>query len=125
MMPAMAASWIKIPPQIVYGFLQIWQPMLRFAKCQYPSLAELQKDKLNVGRAWYYGSDKKQLYVRTGAASPASDHIYHVSQHPYAIHLTRSQHVVVRGFTMRHAGAALVRISEGAQGCILLENKLH
>ncbi len=91
----------------------------------YPTLDELQADKLQVGRAWYYDKAAKQLYVRTGTSSPATEHIYNLSQHAYGLHMTASQHVIVRGFTIRYTGSALVRISEGAQGCILLENKLH
>jgi hypothetical protein len=91
----------------------------------YPSLAELAADKLQVKRAWFYDAQKKLLHVRTGTGAEPGTHTYNLSRHSYGFHLTRSQHVIVRGFTVRYYGGALVRISEGAQGCLLLENKLH
>ncbi len=67
---------------------------------------------------------RKQLYVRTGTSLPAINHQYNLSQHPYGVHLTGSQHVVVRGFTVR----TLVLHSCGSlmdrKVVILLENKL-
>ena len=91
----------------------------------YRTFEELNDDKLNVKRAWCYDAKKKRLYVRTGTSEPAEKHEYHLSQHPYAVHLTKAQHVVLRGLTMRHYGAAAVRLSEGATGCVLYENTIH
>lgn len=91
----------------------------------YPSLAALQADKLSVKRAWFFDAKAKRLYVRPGNDKHAEDHAYHVAQHPYAFHLTKATHIVLRGLTMRHYGAAAVRLSEGAAGCVLYDNTIH
>lgn len=91
----------------------------------YPSLADLKNDKLKVKRAWYYDANEKLLYVRTGDAAEPDAHEYHLSRHGYGIHLTKGQHVVIRGFTMRHYGTVAVRLSEGAADCVLYENTIH
>jgi hypothetical protein len=92
---------------------------------RYPTLADLKADKLKVGRAWHYDTRAKKLYVRTGTGLPASAHAYNLAQHAIGIHLTASSHVMVRGFTIQNFGAANVRISEGARGCVLYENEIR
>lgn len=92
---------------------------------RYPSLAELKADKLRVKRAWFYDAKAKQLYVRTGTGSDADAHAYHLAQHAYAVFLTKAQHVVLRGFTIRHYASVGVRLSDGASGCVLYENTIH
>jgi hypothetical protein len=121
-------EWQQVDPQVFATEVDfdggyVAQDGLRMFR--YPSLAELKADKLKVRRAWHYDASKKLLYVRTGTDSPASAHAYNLSRHSYGLHLSGSQHVVVRGFTIRNYGASLVRISEGAQHCVLLENTLH
>jgi len=91
----------------------------------YPSLADLKTDKAKARRAWFYDAKTRQLYVRTGTTAEPDACTYHLSQHAYGIHLTRGQHVVIRGLTMRHYGAVAVRLSEGATGCVLQDNTIH
>jgi hypothetical protein len=89
---------------------------------RYASLADLKSDRGKVRRAWFYDDRTKSLYVRTGTGTDANGHAYHLSRHDYAVLFSGSQHVVVRGFEIRNYGAAAVRFSEGAKGCVLVEN---
>jgi hypothetical protein len=91
----------------------------------YPSLDDLKSDKHKAKRAYFWDAKAKKLYVRTGTSLKADEHAYNVAQHAYAAHLTKAQHVTLRGLTMRHYGAAAVRLSEGAAGCVLYENTIH
>ncbi len=92
---------------------------------RYKSLSELRKDPWKTKRAWYYDASAKTLYVRTGSEKSASQHRYNLSQHAYGLWLSGTDHVVIRGFTLRYYGEAAVRISEGALGNILFENVIH
>ena len=91
----------------------------------YPTLADLKADKQMAKRVWFYDAKAKLLYVRTGTDKDANAHAYHIARHAYAFHLSGAKHVVLRGLTMRHYGAAAVRLSEGATGCLLYENTIH
>lgn len=91
----------------------------------YPTLADLKADKQKARRAWYWDGKAKLLYVRTGTGTNPGVHRYNVAQHLYGAHLTRTEHVVLKGLTFRYYGQAAVRLSEGATGCVLLENTLH
>ncbi|MBI3824313.1 MAG: sulfatase-like hydrolase/transferase, partial [Planctomycetes bacterium] len=91
----------------------------------YPSLADLKADKQKAKRAWYWDAKEKLIYVRTGTGKDPDEHNYNVAQHTYGLHMTRAQHVVIRGLTMRYYGAVAVRLSEGATGCVLYENMIH
>ena len=91
----------------------------------YQSLADLTSDPLGVPRAWYLNTSTNKLYLRTGNNDSPGGYTYNVAQHPYAVWLTGSRHVVVRGFEIRFYGQAGVRISEGATGCVIYGNTIH
>lgn len=96
---------------------------LRMFRCN--SLAELKLDKDKIGRAWYHDEKTGKLYVRPGPKLDANQGAYNLARHVYALHLDGSKHVVVRGFTMRYYGNVAVRLSGGAQGCMIVDNIIH
>jgi Protein of unknown function (DUF1565) len=91
----------------------------------YSSLAALRADSQKVKRAWFCDGRTRRLYVRTGTDQGPGRHSYRLSRHDYGLHLSGSRHIVIQGFEIRHYGAAGVRLSEGANGCILVENRIH
>jgi len=123
-----AKAWKKVEDQVFAAEVDfdggyVAQDGLRMF--HYPTVADLKADKQKVKRAWHYDPAKKLLHIRTGTGSTPAEHTYHLSRHTYGFHLSGSQNLVIRGFTIRNYGGALVRVSEGAQNCVLLENKLH
>jgi len=92
---------------------------------RYQTLADLTSDPLGVPRAWYLNTSTNKLYLRTGNNDSPAGYTYNIAQHPYAFWLTGSKHVVVRGFEIRYYGQAGVRFSEGASGCVVIDNTIH
>ena len=92
---------------------------------RYVTLADLTSDRLGAPRAWYLDTNTNNLYVRTGNNDSPAGYTYNIAQHRYAFWLTGSSHVVVRGFEIRYYGQAGVRISEGATGCVVIDNTIH
>ncbi|MBN2288554.1 MAG: dockerin type I repeat-containing protein [Candidatus Glassbacteria bacterium] len=91
----------------------------------YGSLSELLSDALGVPRAWYLNARTKTLYVRTGSGDSPENYGYNLARYRYACLFSASEYVVVRGFEMRYYGQAAVRFSEGARGCVALDNVIH
>jgi len=91
----------------------------------YNSLSELTRDELNVPRAWFLDTRTNKLYLRTGSGDSPESYTYNVAQHRYACLFSGSAYVVVRGFEMRYYGQAAVRFSEGARGCVVIDNVIH
>ena len=83
---------------------------------RYATLAELRADRHQARRAWFFDTKTRLLHVRTGAGDP-DGHAYHLARHEYGLYLDGSQHVIVRGFEMRHYGGAAVRLAVQPSGC--------
>lgn len=92
---------------------------------RYGTLAELQADVLKQKRAWFHDAKTGRLYILPGTSSDANAHAYQLARHEYGIYLGGSEHVVVRGFTLRNYGNVAVRLSEGTHHCVLVENVIH
>ncbi|MBL8797914.1 MAG: right-handed parallel beta-helix repeat-containing protein, partial [Planctomycetia bacterium] len=92
---------------------------------RYATVAELRNDREQAKRAWCFDAREKKLYVRTGTGKSAEAHAYRVSRHEYGLHLTGGQHVIMRGFTLRHYGNTAVRLSEGAHHCTVMDCTIH
>jgi len=91
----------------------------------YRSLDHLDKDELKAQRAWFYDEDAGRIYVRTGHESTPDKHEYRVANHTYAVNLTNSNYVVVRGFEMQYYGEVGVNIKGSSRGCVIYENVIH
>lgn len=91
----------------------------------YGKYEDFESDKLGAKRAWHFDDKAGKLYIRTGDSSTPADHTYNVAVRRYALYLSGSRHVTVKGLRIRHFGRAAVLLSEGATGCILADNSLH
>ncbi len=92
---------------------------------RYNSASELMSDNLNVPRAWFLNTQTNTLYVRTGNGDSPENYTYNVARHRYACLFSGSEYVVIRGFEMRYYCDAAVRFSEGARGCVVVDNTIH
>jgi len=89
------------------------------------SLDDLKANKLGVPRAWFFDDKAKKLFIMPGSGVDPEEHEYKVVFADYGVSLQASQYVVVRGFEVRYFGSAAVGITEGARGCIVIDNVLH
>jgi len=89
------------------------------------SLKEMRENEFKVGRAWHYDAQAGRIYVRTGDDVGPQGHAYKIAVREYGVLLSDSRHVVVRGFDMGYFGQAVVRLSEGATGCVVADNAIH
>jgi hypothetical protein len=83
-----------------------------------PSAAALTGEKRAVPRAWALDAKGRRVHVRTGG-KPASECAYSFGVHDQAFYLSRSRYVHLIGFTVRHYGGVGIRLSEGAEGCVV------
>lgn len=91
----------------------------------YASLNDLVNDIHNTPRAWFLDRAARRIYARTGLDDSPAAHLYNLARHDWAILLSSSEHVVVRGFEIRFCGQAGIRISEGARHNVIFGNTIR
>ncbi len=92
---------------------------------RYESLATLAANDPPAPRGWYWDSGGGRLYVRAAGGAAPGLSAWRLARHAWGFFLSGCANVVVRGFELQHYGSAAVRLSEGAEGCVVYGNTIR
>ncbi len=109
------------PPELRAGRYAVQDGQRLFLQ---PSVVALTGEKRAVPRAWAFDAKTRTVHVRTGG-KPAGECAYSFAVLEQAFLLSRSRHVHLLGLTIRHYAGTGIRLSEGAEGCVVRDCTLR